>query len=68
LLKFASDHLTNNRPFCESKVAKYYADSKSFETAILGFLNNLDLPERKAEMDTRMTLNFQLFSNAGIVA
>lgn len=47
---------------------KYYSDSKSFESAILEFLNNLDTPERKAEMNTRMTLKFQLFPNAGIVA
>jgi transposase len=42
---------------------QYYEDASQFKNAILDFLNNLDTPQRSKEMQTRMTLNFQLFSN-----
>jgi transposase len=40
---------------------KYYDNAKAFKTAILDFLNTLDTPEKSKEMQSRMTLNFQLF-------
>lgn len=44
--------------------ATYFPDAKTFQTAILDFLNNLHTKQRKKELKSRLTLKFQLFTHA----
>jgi transposase len=48
--------------------ANYYPDAKSFQNGIVDFLNNLNHNQMKKELDSRLTLNFQLFDHAQNVA
>jgi transposase len=48
--------------------AKYFPDAKSFQKEIVDFLNNLNQKHMKKELKSRLTLNFQLFDHAQIVA
>jgi transposase len=43
--------------------ARYFQDKSSFEKAILDFLNNTHQQHIANELQSRMTLNFQLFSH-----
>lgn len=44
--------------------ANYFPDAKSFQTAIIDFLNQLDRKTMKKQLKSRLSLNFQLFSHA----
>lgn len=44
--------------------ATYFEDAKSFQKAIIDFLNTLHRKPMKKELQTRLALNFQLFDNA----
>jgi hypothetical protein len=48
----------------EACAAKYFETKEDFKSAILDFLNNLDIKERKKELKTRLSHNFQLFTHA----
>jgi transposase len=44
--------------------ANYFPDAKTFQAAIVDFLNSLHTKPRKAELKSRLSHNFQLFSHA----
>lgn len=44
--------------------ANYFQDSKTFQKAIVDFLNQLDRKPMRKQLKTRLALNFQLFSHA----
>ena len=44
--------------------ATYFQDSKTFQKAIVDFLNQLHRKPMKKELNTRLALNFQLFNHA----
>lgn len=44
--------------------ATYFQDSKTFQKAIIDFLNQLHRKPMKKELNTRLSLNFQLFDHA----
>lgn len=44
--------------------SNYYPDAKSFQNAIIGFLNQLHRNDLRKQLKSRLTLNFQLFDNA----
>ena len=48
----------------EVLAATYFKDSKSFQNAIVNFLNQLQKKKMKNELYTRLTCNFQLFDHA----
>ena len=48
----------------EVLAATYFPDSKSFQKAIINFLNQLQKKKMKNELKTRLSHNFQLFDHA----
>ena len=44
--------------------ANYFQDAKSFQKAIIDFLNQLDRKPMKKQLKTRLSLKFQLFDHA----
>lgn len=52
--------------FIKSEVlaANYFQDSKTFQNAIIDYLNQLHRNKMKKELNTRLSFNFQLFDNA----
>ena len=44
--------------------ANYFQDAKTFQNAIIDFLNQLDRKSMKKQIKTRLSLNFQLFPHA----
>ena len=44
--------------------ANYFQDAKTFQNAIVSFLNQLDRKSMKKQLKSRLSLNFQLFSHA----
>jgi transposase len=44
--------------------ANYFQDAKTFQNAIVDFLNQLHRKNMKEQLKSRLTLNFQLFPNA----
>jgi transposase len=44
--------------------ATYFQDAKTFQKAIVDFLNQLDRKSMKKQLKSRLTLNFQLFPHA----
>jgi transposase len=48
----------------EVLAANYFPDAKSFQNAIIDFLNQLHRKKMKKELHTRLSNNFQLFDHA----
>jgi transposase len=48
----------------EACAGKYFETKEEFKNSILNFLNSLDTKERKKELITRLSHNFQLFTDA----
>lgn len=48
----------------EVLAARYFHDSKTFQSAIIEFLNQLHKKKMKKELNSRLSFNFQLFDHA----